>query len=91
LARSVKADPATKHGERKMTALIKTFLASESGAVTVDWVVLTAAMVGLGMATLMVVSNGLENLAWNVHSTLWNMAPNTNPFATNGAFNATRD
>jgi Flp pilus assembly pilin Flp len=40
-----------------MTALIKNFAKSESGAVTVDWVVLTAAMVGLGMATLMLVSN----------------------------------
>ena len=32
----------------KLFANIKTFAADESGAVTVDWVVLTAAIVGLG-------------------------------------------
>jgi Flp pilus assembly pilin Flp len=74
-----------------MTALIKTFVASESGAVTVDWVVLTAAMVGLGIATVTVVSNGLEMLAGRIDHELFHTAPNTNPFATNGAFNATRD
>lgn len=39
------------------------FLRSESGAVTVDWVVLTAAAVGLGLATIGVVSNGVESAA----------------------------
>lgn len=39
-----------------MTALIKNFAKSESGAVTVDWVVLTAALVGLGLAVMAVVS-----------------------------------
>jgi Flp pilus assembly pilin Flp len=74
-----------------MTALIKNFVASESGAVTVDWVVLTAAMVGLGMATLMLVSNGVEGGANNVSLAMGATTANTNPFATNGAFNATRD
>lgn len=36
------------------------FLNSESGAVTVDWVVITAAVVGLGLATMAVVSRGVE-------------------------------
>jgi len=40
-----------------------TFLNSESGAVTVDWTVMTAAVVGLGIATLGVVSGGVESLA----------------------------
>jgi hypothetical protein len=31
---------------------LDTFLRSENGAVTVDWVVLTAAVVGLGMLVL---------------------------------------
>ena len=74
-----------------MTALIKNFVASESGAVTVDWVVLTAAMVGLGMATLMVVSNGVEGLAGSIDGALVNTAPTTNPFSNNAAFNGTRD
>ena len=34
------------------------FLADESGAVTVDWVVLTAAIVGLGVAVIGTVSGG---------------------------------
>jgi len=46
-----------------MTALIRTFATSESGAVTVDWVVLTAALVGLAIAVLGVVSVGVEDLA----------------------------
>ncbi len=39
------------------------FMISEDGAVTVDWVVLTAAIVGLGMATMAVVSAGVESLS----------------------------
>jgi predicted butyrate kinase (DUF1464 family) len=74
-----------------MTVLIKNFVTSESGAVTVDWVVLTAAMVGLGFGTIMVVSNGVEGLAGNIDHHLFHTSVNTNPFATNGAFNATRD
>jgi hypothetical protein len=37
------------------------FLADESGAVATDWVVLTAGLVGLGIATVIVVSAGVEN------------------------------
>ena len=39
-------------------SFIKKFLASESGAVTVDWVVLTAAIVGLGVVVITTVANG---------------------------------
>ncbi len=35
-----------------MLNFIKTFRADEDGAVTVDWVVLTAAIVGLGIAVM---------------------------------------
>ena len=41
---------------------IKNFTADESGAVTVDWVVLTAAIVGLGIAVIAAVSNGVGSL-----------------------------
>lgn len=74
-----------------MTALIKNFAKSESGAVTVDWVVLTAAMVGLGMATLMLVSNGVEGSADNVSLALTASNPGANPFASNGATIAAND
>jgi Flp pilus assembly pilin Flp len=46
--------------------MIKTFAKSESGAVTVDWVVLTAAIVGLGLAVMAVVSGGVEDLAGDI-------------------------
>ena len=46
-----------------MTAYIKNFAKSESGAVTVDWVVLTAAIVGLGLAVMAVVSGGVQDLS----------------------------
>lgn len=39
------------------------FLTSESGAVAVDWVVLTGALVGLGLAASLVVSAGVENVS----------------------------
>lgn len=35
---------------------VLTFARSEDGAVTVDWVVLTAAVVGLGMAAIVSIS-----------------------------------
>lgn len=39
------------------------FYKSEAGAVTVDWVVLTASIVGLGIATMTVVSTGVQDSA----------------------------
>jgi Flp pilus assembly pilin Flp len=41
---------------------LKTFIADEDGAVTVDWVVLTAAIVGLGIAVIASVREGTETL-----------------------------
>ena len=48
--------------------LFNAFLKDESGAVTVDWVVLTAAIVGLGIAVLTSVSGGTNVLADNISS-----------------------
>lgn len=39
------------------------FATDETGAITVDWVVLSAGLVGLGMASVMVVSGGVESLS----------------------------
>ena len=41
-----------------MRELLAQFVAEENGAVTVDWVVLTAAIVGLGIAVISTVSRG---------------------------------
>ncbi|MGG7643474.1 Flp family type IVb pilin [Rhodovulum sp. YNF3179] len=54
----------------KLIQAIKTFKADESGAVTVDWVVLTAAIVGLGIAVLAAVSGGVGNLSTDIDSAL---------------------
>ncbi len=42
------------------------FIEDQSGAVTVDWTVMTAAIVGLGIATYGVVSGGISNLSSDV-------------------------
>lgn len=53
-----------------MLTMIKNFRADESGAVTVDWVVLTAAIVGLGVAAIGFVSKGINNLGSQVQTEL---------------------
>ncbi len=49
--------------EMKLFNLIKTFGRDEDGAVTVDWVVLTAAIVGLGIAVLTTVGGATDDYA----------------------------
>ncbi len=49
---------------------MQSFLQSEDGAITVDWVVLTAGLVGLGLATAAVVSDGTEDLSGDTSATL---------------------
>ncbi|MEO8242558.1 MAG: pilus assembly protein [bacterium] len=46
----------------KLLNLFKTFKSDEAGAVTVDWVVLTAAIVGLGMVVMTTVGGGITGL-----------------------------
>ncbi len=54
----------------KIFNFVKTFKRDEDGAVTVDWVVLTAAIVGLGIAVLTSVSGGTTSLANKISSNL---------------------
>ena len=42
------------------------FLSDESGAVTVDWTVITAAIVGLGIASFAVVQSGVGDLSGDI-------------------------
>jgi len=49
-----------------MIKFIKKFRKEEEGAVTVDWVVLTAAVVGLGVAGVSTVSGGVDTLATSI-------------------------
>jgi len=55
-----------------MLNFIKNFRNDEDGAVTVDWVVLTAAIVGLGLAVMLSVRNGATDLAADIGTNLTN-------------------
>lgn len=46
------------------------FLRGETGAVTVDWVVLTAGLVGLGLAAMAVVSTGVQDTSEDIRDQL---------------------
>lgn len=46
------------------------FLSDESGAVTVDWVVLTGALVGLGLAVTAVVTGGASDASSDIDASL---------------------
>ena len=49
---------------------IKTFLSDETGAITVDWVVLTASIVLLGAAVVVGIATNTLNLAGKVGTEL---------------------
>ncbi len=53
-----------------MLNFFQTFRANEDGAVTVDWVVLTAAVVGLGIAVAAAVQKGAAEMGTNVGTSL---------------------
>lgn len=53
-----------------------TFVTNEDGAVTVDWVVLTAALVGLGFVTAQTVLIGTENVAQQVRDQITDITVN---------------
>ncbi len=50
----------------RLTCKIRHFLTREDGAVTVDWVVLTAATVGTGIAAFTAISPGINDLSTDV-------------------------
>ncbi|MCU0909838.1 MAG: hypothetical protein MUE98_00395 [Rhodobacteraceae bacterium] len=50
--------------------MLKGFVADESGAVTVDWVVLTAAIVGLGIAVITSIAVGTGSVGSAVGGSL---------------------
>jgi Flp pilus assembly pilin Flp len=49
-----------------LKSILNKFFNDESGAVTVDWVVLTAAIVGLGMVVLNTVGTGINTFGTSV-------------------------
>ena len=61
----------------KAFKLFKKFNAEEDGAVTVDWVVLTAAVVGLGVAALAAVKSGTGSLTTKINNYLTSQTINS--------------
>ncbi len=53
-----------------MFDFIKTFHKDEDGAVTVDWVVLTAAIVGIAVTLMATVETGISNLGTKINTEL---------------------
>ena len=60
-----------------MFKFIKSFRAREEGAVTVDWVVLTAAIVGLAIALIAVIAAGATDKSTSVGAQLSSMEIST--------------
>lgn len=60
-----------------MLKFIKNFRNDEDGAVTVDWVVLTAAVVGLSAAAYTAIEGGASGMAANVQTYMADQQPNT--------------
>ncbi len=58
-----------------MFKFVKEFAFDEVGAVTVDWVVLTAAIVGIGIAVLASVRGGAESMAVGIEAELGTATP----------------
>jgi Flp pilus assembly pilin Flp len=61
----------------KIFNLTQSFARDEDGAVTVDWVVLTAAIVGLGIAMLTVVGDATDDYADSIGNHLSSMGIKT--------------
>ena len=49
---------------------IEQFFKSEDGAVTVDWVVLTAAILGLGLLVLTIIAAGATDVSTGIGASL---------------------
>lgn len=54
----------------KLHHTVVRFLLSESGAITVDWVVLVAGLIALALGATMLVTGGVEDLSGEVQSRL---------------------
>ncbi len=61
----------------KFVKLTKKFHVEEDGAVTVDWVVLTAAVVGLSVAAFTMVKSGTKSLTTSISNQLASQGINT--------------
>jgi Flp pilus assembly pilin Flp len=63
----------------KLAPQIFAFKNDESGAVTVDWVVLTAAVVGLGLAVMLAIKPAISGTANNIKNSITSAQNTTTP------------
>jgi Flp pilus assembly pilin Flp len=77
--------PSLKGKTMKIKNLFSNFCNDESGAVTVDWVVLTAAIVGLGMVVMSTVGGGITGLGDRVVTDLGTRTSGYGSTSTPGA------
>lgn len=63
---------------------VRKFLLDTAGAVTVDWVVLTAALTGVGVATTSVVSGGMSSQSSSIGTQLTDQAISTSFGSSSG-------
>lgn len=61
----------------KLASLVKKFRSDESGAVTVDWVVLTAAIVGLGVLVVGTIGDSIDLLGERIATEVGEVLPAT--------------
>lgn len=68
----IRSGSETEHlkGNKMLNYYIKDFANDESGAVTVDWVVLTAAIVGLGLVIMAALREPITTAATNIADTI---------------------
>ena len=64
---------------------LNNFTKDESGAVTVDWVVLTAAIVGIALAVITLISSGVEDASTGINDELNTASAFTFSFGGGGA------
>ncbi|NOD62609.1 MULTISPECIES: hypothetical protein [unclassified Ruegeria] len=67
-----------------MLRFINRFKSDEAGAVTVDWVVLTAVLIGLSGATFFVISSSVDGLGGNVNEAMSTSVVSTGSNSTPG-------
>lgn len=68
-----------------MRNLITAFARSEDGGISVEWVVVTAGVIGLSLATVAMVSNGMEDISTDMETTMAEKDPATPAFVAEPA------
>jgi hypothetical protein len=85
-ARPIDQNPfASSKQEIDMRNLITSFARSEDGGISVEWVVVSAGVVGLCLATIALVSNGMEDISTDMQTTLAEKDPATPAFVAEPA------